>query len=61
MGISVIYPSFKMRVKVISVDMKSGTMNVVFVAIFLSIFFQSFYQKINSRVNVEIKKNYVFL
>ena len=34
-GISIFYPSLKMRVKVISVNMKNGAMNVVFVAIFL--------------------------
>ena len=33
MGISVFYPSLKVKVKVISVYMKSGTMNVVFVVI----------------------------
>ena len=32
-GISVFYPSLKVRVKVISVDMKSDTINMVFVAI----------------------------
>ena len=32
-GISIFYPSLKVRVKVISVNMKIGTMNVVFVAI----------------------------
>ena len=31
--IRVFFPSLKMRVKMISVNMKSGTMNVVFVAI----------------------------
>ena len=33
MDISVFYSSLKMRVKVISVDMKNGIMNVVFVVI----------------------------
>ena len=36
MGINVFYPSLKVREKVISVNMKSGTMNVVFVAISLT-------------------------
>ena len=33
MGIRVFYPSLKVMVKVISVNMKVGTMNLVFVAI----------------------------
>ena len=38
--ISVFYPSLKVKVKVVSVNMKKGTMNWVFVAIFL--LFQKF-------------------
>ena len=34
----VFYPSIKVKVKVVSVNMKSGTMNVLFVAISLLIY-----------------------
>ena len=35
MSISVFYPSLKVMVKIVGVNMKSGTMNVVFVTISL--------------------------
>ena len=38
MGISVFYHSLKVKVKLIDVDMKNGTMNVVFMTIFLFIY-----------------------
>ena len=38
MVINIIYPSLKVRVKVVSVKMKYGTINVVFLVIFLAYF-----------------------
>ena len=37
MSINVFYPSLKVRVKVVSVNMKSNAINVVFVTIFLEL------------------------
>ena len=37
MSINVFYPSLKVRVKVVSINMKSDTINVVFVTIFLKL------------------------
>ena len=42
-GTKIFYPSLKVRVKLISVNMKSGITNVVFVAIFHYIVYYKFY------------------
>ena len=52
-GISVFYPSLKMMVKMVSVNMKSGTINVIFVAISLKYLHVHFLQILILMLNIK--------